>query len=76
MIILDRDVDKVTLLSSPRTDTAEALREKIEEIIDEFITVNFTLHPAAISQTANKKIRNGMSWLSVILLDLTNVPSR
>ena len=44
-----------------KTDTAEALRIKIEEIIDEFIRDNFTLHPAAISQTANKKIRNGKS---------------
>ena len=31
----------------------------MEEIIDDFINVNFTLHPKAISETANKKIRNG-----------------
>ena len=42
-----------------KTDTPEALRLKIEEIIEEFIKDNFTLHPAAISQTANKKIRHG-----------------
>ena len=31
----------------------------MEEIIDDFININFTLHPKAISETANKKIRNG-----------------
>ena len=42
-----------------RNLTAEDLKTSIEEIIDDFITVNFTLHPKAISETANKKIRNG-----------------
>jgi len=37
----------------------EDLKSHLEEIIDDFINVNFTLHPKAISETANKKIRNG-----------------
>ena len=37
----------------------EDLKRHLEEIIDDFINVNFTLHPKAISETANKKIRNG-----------------
>jgi len=39
--------------------SADDLRSSIEEIIDDFININFTLHPKAISETANKKIRNG-----------------
>jgi len=39
--------------------TTEELRKNIEEIIDDFLNFNFTLHPKAISETANKKIRNG-----------------
>merc|ERR1719282_2264295 len=35
------------------------LKTNLEEIIDDFININFTLHPKAISETANKKIRNG-----------------
>jgi len=42
-----------------KTETAEELKTNIEEIIDVFINDNFTLHPKAISETANKKIRNG-----------------
>jgi len=36
--------------------TMEEVREKITEAIDDFINVNFVLHPKAISETANKKI--------------------
>jgi len=39
--------------------SAEELKTNIEEIIDDFININFTLHPKAISETANKKIRHG-----------------
>jgi len=35
------------------------LKTNLEEIIDDFININFTLHPKAISETANKKIRHG-----------------
>lgn len=42
-----------------RNVSADDLRSSIEEIIDDFININFTLHPKAISETANKKIRNG-----------------
>ena len=42
-----------------RNVSAEELKASIEEIIDDFININFTLHPKAISETANKKIRNG-----------------
>ena len=37
----------------------EEIRTNIEETVDDFINVNFTLHPKAISETANKKIRDG-----------------
>ena len=39
--------------------SVEDLKTNLEEIIDDFININFTLHPKAISETANKKIRNG-----------------
>jgi len=38
---------------------ADELKSNIDDIIDDFINVNFTLHPKAISETANKKIRSG-----------------
>ena len=47
MILIFRDI------------SVEDLKSQLEEIIDDFINVNFTLHPKAISETANKKIRNG-----------------
>jgi len=37
----------------------EEIKTNIEEMVDDFINVNFTLHPKAISETANKKIRDG-----------------
>ena len=39
--------------------SVEDLKTNLEEIIDDFININFTLHPKAISETANRKIRNG-----------------
>ena len=42
-----------------RDISVEDLKSQLEEIIDDFININFTLHPKAISETANKKIRNG-----------------
>ena len=47
------------MIISLRNLTAEDLKTNIEEIIDDFLNINFTLHPKAISETANKKIRNG-----------------
>ena len=48
------------LINLTRRDlSVEDLKTNLEEIIDDFININFTLHPKAISETANKKIRNG-----------------
>ena len=49
----------VKLIFIFRDISVEDLKSQLEEIIDDFINVNFTLHPKAISETANKKIRNG-----------------
>jgi len=38
---------------------ADELKSNFDDIIEDFINVNFTLHPKAISETANKKIRSG-----------------
>ena len=35
------------------------MKKSVEAVIDDFINDNFTLHPKAISETANKKIRSG-----------------
>lgn len=40
------------------------IKENIIEIIDDFVNVNFVLHPKAISETANKKIKNGDTILT------------
>jgi len=37
----------------------EEARDAILERIDDFININFVLHPKAISETANKKIKSG-----------------
>merc|ERR1719348_2909909 len=37
----------------------EEARDAILERIDDFININFILHPKAISETANKKIKSG-----------------
>ena len=42
-----------------RNLSVEDLKTNLVDIIDDFININFTLHPKAISETANKKIRNG-----------------
>ena len=42
-----------------RNLSIEDLKTNLVDIIDDFININFTLHPKAISETANKKIRNG-----------------
>ena len=42
-----------------RNLSIDDLKTNLEEIIDDFININFTLHPKAISETANKKIRHG-----------------
>ena len=36
--------------------TMDQARESIVEMIDDFININFVLHPKAISATANRKI--------------------
>ena len=42
-----------------RNISIEELKSNLEDMIDDFINVNFTLHPKAISATANKRIRSG-----------------
>ena len=39
--------------------SAEELRSNLEQIFDDFIKISFSLHPKAISETANRKIRDG-----------------
>merc|ERR1711936_1140091 len=46
-------------MSLERGLSLEEIRTNIEDTVDDFINVNFTLHPKAISETANKKIRDG-----------------
>jgi len=50
---------KREVMSFGRSLSLEEIRTNIEETVDDFINVNFTLHPKAISETANKKIRDG-----------------
>jgi len=42
-----------------RSSSPEEIRCTVEETVEDFINVNFTLHPKAISETANRKIRDG-----------------
>lgn len=50
---------KKEIQSFDRDSSLEEMRENIVESIDDFINVNFVLHPKAISETANKKIKEG-----------------
>merc|ERR1712013_563543 len=50
---------KREVMNLDRGLSQEEIRTNIEETVDDFINVNFTLHPKAISETANKKIRDG-----------------
>jgi len=50
---------KREVMSFGRSLSLEEIRTSIEEMVDDFININFTLHPKAISETANKKIRDG-----------------
>lgn len=50
---------KREVMSFDRNLSIEDIKTSIEEIVDDFININFTLHPKAISETANKKIRDG-----------------
>jgi len=50
---------KREVMNLERGLSQEEIRTNIEETVDDFINVNFTLHPKAISETANKKIRDG-----------------
>jgi len=50
---------KKEVMSLDRSLSIEDIKTSIEEIVDDFININFTLHPKAISETANKKIRDG-----------------
>jgi len=50
---------KREVMSLERGLSLEEIRTNIEDTVDDFINVNFTLHPKAISETANKKIRDG-----------------
>jgi len=50
---------KKEIQSFDRNSSSEELRENIVESIEDFINVNFVLHPKAISETANKKIKEG-----------------
>ena len=43
-----------------RSSSPEEIRCTVEETVEDFINVNFTLHPKAISETANRKIRDGL----------------
>ena len=51
---------KREVMSFDRNLSLEEVKTSIEEMVDDFININFTLHPKAISETANKKIRDGM----------------
>jgi len=50
---------KREVMSFDRNLSLEEVKTSIEEMVDDFININFTLHPKAISETANKKIRDG-----------------
>eukprot|EP00092_Neocalanus_flemingeri_P082989 GFUD01104087.1.p1 GENE.GFUD01104087.1~~GFUD01104087.1.p1 ORF type:complete len:725 (+),score=224.08 GFUD01104087.1:61-2175(+) len=50
---------KREVMGFDRNLSLEEVRTSIEEMVDDFININFTLHPKAISETANKKIRDG-----------------
>jgi len=50
---------KREVMSFNRNLSIEEVKTSIEEMVDDFININFTLHPKAISETANKKIRDG-----------------
>ena len=51
---------KREVMSFDRNLSLEEVKTSIEEMVDDFININFTLHPKAISETANKKIRDGI----------------
>merc|ERR1711872_1148846 len=50
---------KKEIMGFSRDLSSDDIRTSIEETVDDFININFTLHPKAISETANKKIRDG-----------------
>lgn len=50
---------KRELTSLPKELSTDEFRSSLLERIDDFININFVLHPAAISETANRKIRDG-----------------
>merc|ERR1740128_1249591 len=50
---------KREVMSFSRNLSIEEVKTSMEEMVDDFININFTLHPKAISETANKKIRDG-----------------